>query len=74
VSQCLSIDDLEKEGYYISPTFNETPKKRKRKDDSCKSTRGTKAQTIICELSIRTASEVLIGATLESYNMREVLN
>ncbi|CAB5385522.1 unnamed protein product [Rhizophagus irregularis] len=43
--KCPSIDDLEKEGYYISPTFDGASKKRKRKDDSRKSTRGTKAQT-----------------------------
>ena len=41
--KCLLIDDLEKEGYYISPTFHKTPKKRRRKDDSRKFTRGTKA-------------------------------
>ncbi len=42
-SKCLSIDDLEKEEYYILPTFNKASKKRKRKDDSHKSIRGTKA-------------------------------
>ncbi|CAG8619843.1 497_t:CDS:2, partial [Funneliformis mosseae] len=72
--KCPSIDDLEKEGYYISPAFDKAPKKRKRKDDSRKATRGTKVQTIIRELSIRLASEVLIGAPLESSDMREVSN
>ncbi|PKK78266.1 hypothetical protein RhiirC2_730174, partial [Rhizophagus irregularis] len=72
--KCPSIDDLEKEGYYISPTFDGASKKRKRKDDSRKSTRGTKAQTIIRELSIRPASEVSIGAPPEDSDMRKVLN
>src|SRR4051794_27591685 len=72
--KCPSIDDLEKEGYYISPTFDEASKKRKRKDDSRKSTRGTKVQTLIHELSIRSASEVSIGAPPENSDMREVLN
>ncbi|PKC68793.1 hypothetical protein RhiirA1_533946 [Rhizophagus irregularis] len=56
-SKCPSIDDLEKERYYISSTFDGASKKRKRKDNSRKSTSGTKAQTIICELSIRPARE-----------------
>ncbi|PKK56259.1 hypothetical protein RhiirC2_800425 [Rhizophagus irregularis] len=72
--KCPSIDDLEKEGYYISPTFDEASKKRKRKDDSRKSSRGTKAQTIIRELSIRPASEVSIGTLPEDSDMREVSN
>ncbi|CAG8570000.1 16942_t:CDS:2 [Rhizophagus irregularis] len=55
--KCPSIDDLEKERYYISSTFDGASKKRKRKDNSRKSTSGTKAQTIICELSIRPARE-----------------
>ncbi len=73
MSQCLSIDDLEKEGYYISPTFDGASKKRKRKDDSRKS-RGTKAQTIIRELSIRPAREVSIGAPPEGSDMKKVSN
>ncbi|CAG8536557.1 14702_t:CDS:2 [Funneliformis caledonium] len=72
--KCPSIDDLEKERYYISLTFNGASKKRKRKDDLRKSTRGIKAQTIICELSIRSASEVSIGASPEDSNMRKVSN
>ncbi|PKK77609.1 hypothetical protein RhiirC2_844176 [Rhizophagus irregularis] len=32
--KCPSIDDLEKEGYYISPTSNEASKKRKRQGGS----------------------------------------
>ncbi|CAG8603359.1 4808_t:CDS:2 [Funneliformis mosseae] len=72
--KCLSIDDLEKEGYYISPTFDGAFKKRKRKDDSRKSTRGTKAQTMIRELSIRLASEVSIGAPPKDSDMGKVSN
>ncbi|CAG8734941.1 2544_t:CDS:2, partial [Funneliformis caledonium] len=72
--KCLSIDDLEKEEYYISPTFDEASKKRKRKDDSHKSSRDTKAQTIICELSICPASEVSISAPPEDSDMRKVSN
>ncbi|CAB4426703.1 unnamed protein product [Rhizophagus irregularis] len=72
--KCPSIDDLEKEGYYISPTFDGASKKRKRKDDLRKSTRGTKAQTIIRELSIRSASEISISAPLEDSDMRKVSN
>jgi len=72
--KCPSIDDLEKEGYYISPTFDEASKKRKRKDDSRKATRGTKAQTIIHELSIRLAREVSIGAPSEGSDMKKVSN
>ncbi|RIA78982.1 hypothetical protein C1645_841895 [Glomus cerebriforme] len=71
--KCPSIDDLEKEGYYISPTFDGASKKRKRKDDSRKS-RGTKAQTIIRELSIRPAREVSIGAPPEGSDMKNVSN
>ncbi len=60
-SKYLSIDNLEKEGYYILPFFNETSKKRKRKDGSCKkSTRNTKVQIIIHELFIRPVNEVSI--------------
>ncbi|CAG8562561.1 2878_t:CDS:2 [Funneliformis mosseae] len=72
--KCLSIDNLEKEGYYISPTFDEASKKRKRKDDSRKSIRDTKVQTIICELSICLASKVLIGVPPEDSDMRKVSN
>ena len=51
-----------------------TFKKRKRKNDSRKSSRGTKAQIIICELSIRSAREVSIGAPSEGSDMKKVSN
>jgi len=70
----LCLNYLEKEGYYISPTFNKASKKRKRKDDSRKFTKGTKAQTIIRELSICPASKVSIGTSPEDSNMRKVSN
>ena len=73
-SKCPSIDDLEKEEYYISPTFNETSKKRKRQDSSRKFIRGTKAQTIIRELSIHLPSRISIDAPFEDSDMREVSN
>jgi len=41
-SKCPSIDDLEKEGYYILLIFNKATKKKKRKDDLHKSTKGYK--------------------------------
>ncbi|PKC57762.1 hypothetical protein RhiirA1_428249 [Rhizophagus irregularis] len=72
--KCPSIDDFEKEGYYISPTFDKASKKRKRKDDSRKSSKDTKAQTIIRELSIYPASKVSIDAPPEDSDMRKVLN
>ncbi|CAI2182871.1 13492_t:CDS:2 [Funneliformis geosporum] len=72
--KCLTIDNLEKEGYYISLTFDEASKKRKKKDDSCKFTSDTKDQTIIHELSICPASEVSIDIPPEDSNMRKVLN
>ncbi|CAB4422196.1 unnamed protein product [Rhizophagus irregularis] len=68
--KCPSIDDLEKEGYYISPTSNEASKKRKRQGGSRKST----TQTIIRELSIRPPSGISIDAPSEDSDMREVSN
>ncbi|CAG8730927.1 9621_t:CDS:2 [Rhizophagus irregularis] len=58
-------DDLFKEA---------SSKKRKRKDDSRKSSKDTKAQTIIRELSIYPASKVSIDAPPEDSDMRKVLN
>ncbi len=72
--KCPSIYELEKEGYYISPTIQETPRKRKRQEGTHKSSRGTKAQTIIRELSVFPDSGPSISAPSESSDMGEVSN
>uniref|UniRef100_A0A1D1Z301 Restriction of telomere capping protein 1 n=1 Tax=Anthurium amnicola TaxID=1678845 RepID=A0A1D1Z301_9ARAE len=68
---CPTIYELEKEGYYISP---ETPRKRRRQEGEHRSTRGTKAQTIIRELSVFTLDELSISAPSEALNMEDVSN
>jgi hypothetical protein len=68
---CLTDYELEKEGYYISP---ETPRKRRRQEGERRSTRGTKAQTIIRELSVFTLNELSISAPSEALNMEDVSN
>ncbi|PKY49811.1 hypothetical protein RhiirA4_423241 [Rhizophagus irregularis] len=69
--KCPTNYDLEKEGFYISP---EIPRKRRRQEGEQKSTRGSKAQTIIRELSDFTLDELSINAPSESLNMQDVSN
>src|SRR6266498_1263891 len=63
---CLTTYELEKEGYYISP---EMPRKRRRQEGEHRSTRGTKAQTIIRELFVFTLDELSIRAPFEALNI-----
>lgn len=68
---CPTDYELEKEGYYVSP---ETPRKRKRQEGERRSTRGTKAQTIIRELSVFTLDGLSINAPSKALNMKDVSN
>jgi hypothetical protein len=62
---------LEKEGFYISP---EIPRKRRRQEGGQKTARGSKAQTILRELSDFTLDELSINAPSEALNMQDVSN
>jgi len=62
---------LEKEGFYISP---EIPRKRRRQEGGQKTARGSKAQTILRELSVFTLDELSINAPSEALNMQDVSN
>ncbi|CAG8718198.1 14934_t:CDS:1, partial [Dentiscutata heterogama] len=79
--ECPSIDDLEKEGYYISPIVlaNETPKKKRKMQEKdthkSKSKRATKPKAIIRELSVAsTSSGPSISAPSETTNIGEISN
>ncbi|CAG8721760.1 12161_t:CDS:2, partial [Ambispora leptoticha] len=79
--ECPSINDLEKEGYYISPTVlvNETPKKKRKiqEGDTHKSRpkRATKPKAIIQELSVAsTSSGPSISTPSETTNIGEISN
>ncbi|CAI2182259.1 4637_t:CDS:10, partial [Funneliformis geosporum] len=69
--KCPTNHDLEKEGFYISP---EIPRKRRRQEGGQKTARGSKAQTILRELSVFTLDELSINAPSEALNMQDVSN
>ena len=50
------------------------PRKRRRQEGEHRSTRGTKVQIIICELSVFTLDELSISAPSEAVNMEDVSN
>ncbi|RIA79036.1 hypothetical protein C1645_746167, partial [Glomus cerebriforme] len=68
---CPTDYQLEKEGYYISP---EMLRKRRRQEGERRSTRGTKMQTIIRELSDFTLDRLSISVPSEAMNMEDVSN
>ncbi|CAG8537881.1 1221_t:CDS:1 [Ambispora leptoticha] len=77
--KCPSADDLEKEGYYISPSIslNEAPKKKRKKEEDNvhenKPRRIPKPQVIIRELSVvEISDESSITAPSEDSNMEEI--
>ncbi|RGB24036.1 hypothetical protein C1646_773650 [Rhizophagus diaphanus] len=69
--KCPTNHDLEKEGFYISP---EISRKRRKQEDGQKTARGSKTQTIFCELSVYTLDELSINAPSKALNMQDISN
>ncbi|CAG8557401.1 10823_t:CDS:2 [Ambispora leptoticha] len=79
--KCPSADDLEKEGYYISPgiSLNESPKKKRKKEEDNvhenKLKKISKTQVMIRELSVIPISdEPSITAPSEDSNIEDISN